>query len=75
MPKVIDNIRERAIDEARKVLMQDGYSALTIPAYASCQQDQCTYALPRISGSFSIFLIMICIYDSDQSVAEANNAT
>ena len=51
------------------------YAALTTPAYASCQQDQCTCALPRISGSFSIFLIMICIYYSDQSVAEANNAT
>ena len=34
MPKVIDNIRERAVDEARKVLMQDGYSALTIRGIA-----------------------------------------
>ena len=30
MPKVIDNIRGRAISEAREILIREGYAALTI---------------------------------------------
>ena len=35
MPKIIDNVRERAIDEARKVLIGRGYRALTIRQIAN----------------------------------------
>ena len=34
MPKVIDNIRGRAISEAREILIRDGYAALTIRGIA-----------------------------------------
>ena len=30
MPKIIDKVRERAVAEARSVLLRDGYNALTI---------------------------------------------
>ena len=30
MPKIIENVRERAITEARKVLLEQGYDSLTI---------------------------------------------
>ena len=34
MPKVIDNIRGRAVSEAREILIRDGYAALTIRGIA-----------------------------------------
>ena len=34
MPKLIENIRERAISEAREILIRDGYAALTIRGIA-----------------------------------------
>ena len=34
MPKLIDNVRGRAIEEARKVLIEEGYAALTIRGIA-----------------------------------------
>ena len=30
MPKIIENVRERAIAEAREVLTRDGYAAMTV---------------------------------------------
>ena len=34
MPKLIDNVRGRAIEEARRVLIEEGYAALTIRGIA-----------------------------------------
>ena len=35
MPKIIENIRERLLEEAKRQVMEQGYSAMTIRSVAS----------------------------------------
>ena len=35
MPKIIDNVRKKLLDEARKQILKKGYSAVTVRSVAS----------------------------------------
>lgn len=80
MPKIIENIREKLLEEAKRQVSELGYSAMTIRSVASaCGVGTGTVynyfpSKDMLVASFMLEDWMICMQEIEQGMTEAQNA-
>ena len=80
MPKIIENIREKLLDEAKRQVMEHGYSSMTIRSVATaCGVGTGTVynyfpSKDMLVASFMLEDWMICIQNIGRGTAEAKDA-
>lgn len=80
MPKILENIREKLLEEAKRQVSELGYSAMTIRSVASaCGVGTGTVynyfpSKDMLVASFMLEDWMICMQEIEQGMTEAQNA-
>ena len=80
MPKIIENIREKLLEEAKRQVAESGYSAMTIRSVATaCGVGTGTVynyfpSKDMLVASFMLEDWMLCMQNIEQGVSEATEA-